>query len=165
MDRRRQSFSRSRLLIGLLASMLVGGGCATIRIGALKPPRIRAQNVEYDRFSLRFLFIVQSMADGTTLDRRLIENTNVGIVERPVTCDSGAPLRYMLRDQFPPAPSSDDLIQLKEGESFPREVEIFLFDTAGPECVRVEITLTHPDAEEPITIVAREGSAAQSPVQ
>jgi len=161
MDRRRRSFSPSRLLTVLLASMVVGAGCATIRIGALKPPRIRALNVEYDKFSLRFLFVVQSMADGTTLDRRLIENTNVGIVGSPATCDSGTPLRYMLRDHFPPAPTREDLIQLKEGESFAREVEIFLFDSAGPECVRVEITLTHPDAEEPITIVARARSAAQ----
>ena len=161
MDGRRRSFSRSRLLLGVLALALVGPGCATMQIGARVPPRISARNVEYDRFALRFLFVVQSMADGTTLDRRLIENTNVGIVGRSVTCDSGTPLRFMLRDYFPPAPTSADLIQLKEGESFAREVEIFLFDTAGPDCVRVEITLTHPDAEQSITILAHASSATE----
>jgi hypothetical protein len=67
----------------------------------------------------------------------------------------------MVRDHFPPAPSREDLIQLEEGESFAREIEIFLFDTAGPECVRVEITLTRPDAEKSITIVAHARSATE----
>jgi hypothetical protein len=161
MDRRRRSFSRGSLLLGVLASALVGPGCATMQIGARVPPRISARNVEYDRFALRFLFVVQSMADGTTLDRRLIESTNVGIGGPPTSCDSETPLPFMVRDHFPPAPSREDLIQLKEGESFAREIEIFLFDTAGPECVRVEITLTRPDAEKSITIVAHARSATE----
>jgi hypothetical protein len=153
MNRRRRPFSRSWLLLVLLGSMVVGPGCATMQVGARVPPRISARNVEYDGLSLRFLLVVQSMADGTTLDRRLGE-TSVGLVGPPVACDSDSPLALIVQGA-PPATVSQELVQVREGESFAREVEIFLFDTAGPECIRAQIDLTNPRAEAPITIVGR----------
>jgi hypothetical protein len=161
MSRRRKTFSRGRLLLGLLASTVLGGaGCTHLQIGARVPPRISAQNVQYDGTSLRFLLVVESMADGTTLDRRL-DQTSVRLVGTPVPCDSVTPLPSMLRDQSPPASTSGELVQLKEGERFAREVEMFLFETSGPECIRAQVELTNPHAEEPITFVAHARSAVR----
>jgi hypothetical protein len=50
MNPRPRLFSRRRLLLGLLASMVFGPACATMQIGAPVPLRISARNVEYDRF-------------------------------------------------------------------------------------------------------------------
>jgi hypothetical protein len=123
------------------------------------PPRISARNVEYDGLSLRFLLVVQSMADGTTLDRRLGE-TSVGLVGPPVACDSATPLPVIVQGHLP-GPTSQDLVRLGESESFAREVEIFLFDRTGPECIRAQIELRDPRAEEPITVVGRAHPPAQ----
>ena len=147
-------------MLGLLASMVVGPGCATMQIGAPVPPRISAQNVQYDGTSLRFLLVVESMADGTTLDPRL-GATRVALVGPPVACDSVTPLPPMLRDQSPPATTSAELVRLEKGKRFAREVELFLFETAGPECIQAQIAMTNPRAEEPITIVAHSRSAAR----
>ncbi|HEY1909263.1 MAG TPA: hypothetical protein VGG91_24675 [Myxococcaceae bacterium] len=70
------------------------------------------------------------------------------------------PLPPLLR-AHPPTPSSEDLVQLKEGEALAREVEMFLFETAGPECIRAQVELTNPRAEEPITIIGRARSTEQ----
>jgi hypothetical protein len=150
MNRRRRSVWRRRVLLGLLVATV--SGCATMQVGARVAPRISAQNVEYDRTSLRFLLVVQSMSDGTTLDRRLGE-TSVALVGPPVACDGVTALPSMLRAQ-PAPPTSQDLVQLQKGESFSREVEMFLFETSGPDCIRARIELTNPRAEEPITLVA-----------
>ncbi|HET6980967.1 MAG TPA: hypothetical protein VFI53_02445 [Myxococcaceae bacterium] len=162
MNGRRSSFSRSRLLLGLLASAVVGPGCSTMQIGAPVPPRISAQNVQYDGTSLRFLLVVESMADGTTIDRRL-GSMSVALVGPPVACDSVTALPPLLRDQSPPASASGDLHTLEKGKRFAREVELFLFETAGPECIRAQVAMTNPPAEEPITIVGHSRSAARAP--
>lgn len=162
MNRRRRPFSRSRLLLGMLPAMVVGPGCATMQIGAPVPPRISAQNVQYDGTSLRFLLVVDSMADGTTIDRRL-GATSLALVGPPVACDPVTHLPPMLRDQSPPATKSAEPVQLEKGKRFAREVELFLFETAGPECIQARVAMTNPAAEEPITIVAHSRSAARSP--
>lgn len=161
MNRPRRPFSRSRLLLGLLASAFVGPGCATMQIEAPVPPRISAQDVQYDGTSLRFLLVVESMADGTTIDRRL-GSTSVALVGPPVACDSVTALPPLLRDQPLPPATSAEPVQLEKGKRFAREVELFLFETAGPECIQAQVAMTNPRAEEPITIVAHSRSAARS---
>ena len=119
-------------------------------------PRIAARDIEYDRQSVRLLFLVQATADGTTLDRRLVENTNVGLGAAPQACESSETLQFMVRDHFPKPPGPSEMIELRRGEWFGREVEIRLFDAAGPDCVRLQLLLTEPEGTAPMTIEVRD---------
>jgi len=119
--------------------------------------------VQYDGESLQFRILVGAIDAGVTIDRRLIESINVD--SRAVRdCATPAEVWFWYADWFARSPSDSDLLDLKPGDWFGRDVEFLFFPRekipdGGPECIDVSFVIrpepaAHPKWELPLTVHA-----------
>ncbi|WP_164007704.1 hypothetical protein [Pyxidicoccus trucidator] len=132
---------------GMGASGLPDGGAAT-------PARtqVELQDIRFDGQSLSGRLLVTAEEGSLLLDTRLIESV-VLTTESVVECGTGRKLSFLEMDVLARPPRDEDLLMLKPGYWYGKDVRIPLFTEGlnGPEvaCIEVEFTF-HP----------REGRAA-----
>ncbi len=137
-----------------LLPVLIASLCACVRIHApppppSQPPLLIFQDVHYDGRYVTGRLLVGARAP-TVLDRRMIENTSIGI-SLITDCETGEKLPTLFADTFPTPPRENDLLVLKAGEWFGKEVAFLVFTDpftppTGPECIDFQIFFT-PESE------------------
>ena len=146
----RSSDMRKPATQALLAA-LVGSACLNPqpRPSLTEPPRLAFQNVQYDGRTLSGLLLVEAQSP-TVMDRRLVEDVSVGLAS-VLDSETRESLSPWVSDGAMLEASGDDLITLRPGEWFGRNVSFFVFAdpdgaTAGPRCIDFELFLILPEA-------------------
>jgi len=131
--------------------------------GAVTPARARVelQGVRFDGQSLSGRLLVTSEEGNLLLDTRLIESI-VLTTESVVECGTGRKLSFLEMDVLAPLPRDEDLLVLKPGYWYGKDVRIPLFTEGlnGPDvaCIEAELTF-HPREGSASSLRVRAGTA------
>ncbi|MBZ4375191.1 hypothetical protein NR800_34190 [Corallococcus interemptor] len=108
------------------------------------------QHAGFDGQTLSGRLLLGTSSGSLCLDRRLIESHTL-TVERVLDCASGQPLPLLDVDVRTPPRREEDLLLLKPGQWYGRDVSVPLFPQSatgqpGPACVDVELSVHALDA-------------------
>jgi hypothetical protein len=125
------------------------------------------EDIHYDGHSLTGRLLIGARAP-TVLDRRLIEDTSIGIALM-TECETGETLPTLVTDVLPEPPQDNDLLTLDAGEWFGKEVHFLVFTDpftppTGPECIDFEIFFT-PESEPIAPTATVQGRARREDVK
>lgn len=165
-----------RLCVHVLLMAVLGSACIRLqpRPALTEPPRLAFKEARYDGRTLSGLLLVEARAP-TVMDRRLVEDIAVGLASVR-DGETGQSISPWIADTLLPEASGDDLITLRPGEWFGREVSFLVFADArgsagGPSCIDFELFLILPEAgvKGPAAIVSgracQETPAPAAPVE
>jgi hypothetical protein len=128
--------------------LLLGAACAhlpMLPVGTA-PPVLLFEALRYDGHDVSGRVLIGARGP-TVVDRRLIEGVSV-VVDRVTDCATGTVFPTLVADVLPEPATRDDLLALKDGEWFGREVSFPVFmepfaPPEGPDCIEFTLSL-HP---------------------
>jgi hypothetical protein len=151
-----------------LLIVLLGIACISPqpRPALTEPPRLVFQNIQYDGRTLSGLLFVEARSP-TVMDRRLAEDVSVGLAS-VLDSETRESLSPWVADRAMPEASGDDLITLRPGEWFGRNVSFLVFadpggTAVGPRCIDFELFLILPEAGVRGTAATVPAQACQPP--
>jgi hypothetical protein len=101
------------------------------------------QKIQCDGETLSGRLLLSATATGLLLDKRLIETAYL-TTESVSACETGQPLPFVVMDVYAKPPSQEDLLLLKPGYWYGKDVHIPLFTKGStgapsPACINVEL--------------------------
>ncbi|MFL5345979.1 MAG: hypothetical protein ACJ8AT_14405 [Hyalangium sp.] len=101
------------------------------------------QDISFDGEDLHGRLLISPVGTELRIDRRLIESGDL-TVDSVVKCDTGEALPYVIMDVYARAPREEDILILKPGFWYGKEIRIFLFaehatHQPNPQCFEAEI--------------------------
>lgn len=160
-----------------LALLLAVPGCAWLQ-EQMRPAPARGpgwataevDQVSFDGEELSFRLLIGAMDGGVVLDRRLIENAGVNLVDVQ-DCDGGPmPIPHIVTDFFPTPPAASDVLELPPGHWYGATERFLLFiaheDGGGtPACVDATFTVRLETAANPNVPIRVKGTRLISEVE
>jgi hypothetical protein len=125
------------------------------------------EDIHYDGRYVTGRLLIGAQAP-TVLDRRMIENTSIGI-SLITDCETGERLPTLFADTFPVPPQENDLLILDAGEWFGKEAAFLVFTDpftppTGPECIDFQIFFA-PESEPAAPAATVQARARREDVQ
>jgi hypothetical protein len=136
----------SREPISILVATIAAMACAGVP--AKKPVALTVDQCSYDGRYFEARVLVQAGTSPATVDRRFVPNFNVeAIVQK--AC-SGETAHSEFADFFPQRATAADLVLLAPKEWFGTQMRWRLFpdESAGPDCIDVEVTYLPVDVRD-----------------
>jgi hypothetical protein len=135
--------------------------------GAFSRARLEIQDVSYDGEDLRGRLLISPVGNNLRIDKRLIESFDL-TVKSVVKCDTGEALPYVIMDVLAPALREEDILILKPGFWYGKDIRIFLFaehatKQPGPQCFEAEIAYHALDVRNAARVHVRAERAAPPP--
>jgi hypothetical protein len=111
--------------------------------GAYARAKLEMQDISFDGEDLHGRLLISPIGTELRIDKRLIESSAL-TVDSVVQCDTGEALPYVIMDVYAPAPREEDILILKPGFWYGKEIRIFLFaehatHQPNPQCFEAEI--------------------------
>jgi hypothetical protein len=143
---------RVTLLLSALSAPVLWLACSTgpfARPEVLSSPARRGlaeallENIHCDGEALSGRLLLSATAPGLLLDQRLIETASL-TTEAVSACETGQPLPFVVMDVYAKPPRQEELLLLKPGYWYGKDVRILLFPKGAPgapspTCIDVEL--------------------------
>lgn len=125
------------------------------------------QNIRYDGEALEGRLLISPLHRSLRLDQRLIESAYL-TTESVSNCATGAPLAFIVMDVYAKPPSDEDLLLLKPGYWYGKDLRIPLFaktetEHPRPECIEVEFAFRDLRGNTLTLVRARAGRSPHDP--
>ncbi len=113
------------------------------------PAAALLQDIQCDGETLSGRFLLTAAEQGLLLDKRLIETAYL-TAESVSSCETGQPLPFVVMDVYAKPPGPEDLLLLKPGYWYGKDVHIPLFTkgsmgASSPACIDVELAFRDLD--------------------
>lgn len=113
------------------------------------PAEVLLQDIQCDGETLSGRLLLTASAQGLLLDKRLIETAYL-TTESVSACETGQPLPFVVMDVYAKPPDQEDLLLLKSGYWYGKDVHIPLFTKgsmgdSSPACINVELAFRDLD--------------------
>ncbi len=121
--------------------------------------KLEMQDISYDGENLHGRLLISPIGTELRIDKRLIESADL-TVDSIVKCDTGEALPSVIMDVYAPVPREEDILILKPGFWYGKEIRIFLFaehatHQPNPQCFEAEIAYHSLDVKNAARIHIR----------
>lgn len=145
-------------------------GSVTLVDGAFARAQLKMQAIAYDGTNLSGRLLLSPTGSSLRIDKRFIEGVDL-TVDSVVACDNGNPIPYVITDVLARVPRDEDILILKPGFWYGKDIHIFLFaehvtKQPSPLCFEAELAYHALDVKSAARIHIRaERTPPQLPSQ